>query len=533
MGVVKRFWRPIAALLAILLLVAVGPGMQPGAWADQVTGNLVYAWNDTLIDIVGDLVDAGGGARAGKDDVHGYYVVSVGVVPAGSDMTKAYTSARLEALRMMNEFINGVLVSGGASSAAAGRGDRRVQEFHSVVVERFKGHINGARVWRQGPVGKKVFVVLLLDEAGLKARERFRSHGGGGHTPATTVVPAPRNGAMAGPTASRRETVEADGFAPLEGASISAARRAAIRDALRNAIEKVNGVAIRGRAGRLGKHIAQIIASQSEGFIATYKVVDEERRGADYHVRVRAVVDTAGVLKAVDLYLRALGAPRFEVQAPPRYRNWLTARLKGMGFEMVEPGSRATHLFRMEVRQDPVPNPMGGPPGFATEATVTLVDLANGEELLTVRNPGPERTAVFVAPERVARAASERLALKRLAKVLEKEIVTALAERARKGQIYEIVVEGAAPLDLDLFRHNLHGNSEAEVVAWRWNPGQELILQCRFPGSLSQLLDSILDELEASYTAEGMGRRARLVRSGSRRAVFQIVKQDQGGGHGE
>ncbi len=516
-----KFPSLVIAVLAALLF-GVGP-----AGADQATGNLVYAWNDTLIDIVGDLVDAGGGARAGKDDVHGYYVVSVGVVPAGSDMTKAYTHARLEALRMMTEFINGVLVSGGASSSEAAQGDQRVQRFRSVVVERFKGHIEGARVWRQGPVGEKVFVVLLLDETGLKARDRFRSRGEN-PTPRPAVVQGSHNSAMAGPSASRRETVEADGYAPLEGQSISRARKAAIRDALRNAIEKVNGVAIRGRAGRLGKHISQIIASQSEGFIATYDVISEERQGEDYHVRVRAVVDTAGVMKAVDLYLQVLGAPRFRVEAPGSYRNWLTAKLKGMGFEMVAPGARATHLFKMEVRQDPVPNPMGGSDGFATEASVTLVDLENGEEVLTVRNPSPNRTAVFVAPERVARAASERLALRQLDRILEKRIITALAERARKGQLYDIAVEGARPVDLDLFRHNIEGNSDAKVVAWRWNPGQELILECRFPGSLSQLLDSIMDELKGSYATEGGGRTVELIRSGGRQAVFQVKEVEDG-----
>ncbi len=512
---------PLSVALALL---AAFPGV---AAADQATGNLVYAWNDTLIDIVGDLVDAGGGARAGKDDVHGYYVVSVGVVPARDDMTKAYTHARLEALRMMNQFINGVMVSGSSSShtaartveGPAGKEKAKIEEFRSVVVERFNGHVNGARVWRQGPVEDRVFVVLLLDEAGLKARDRFRSVPGSQGAASRPAIQ--RNSAMAGPEASRRQTVEADGFAPLDGSGISAARKAAIRDALRNALEKVNGVAIRGRAGRFGKHVAEIIASQTEGYVSTYDVISEERRGGDYHVKVRAVVDTAALMKDVDLYLEALGAPRFSIDAPARYRNWLAKELRELGFQIVEGGAAATHLFRMKVSQEKVPNPSGGAPGFSTEAALTLVDLENGERLFTVRN-SPERTPVYVAPERVAKAASERLALRGLKKVMAKEIVNALADRARKGQIYEIVVRNANDMDLDLFRHNIEATGEGRVVSWQWR-GRDLVLNCKYPGNLSQLLDGMMAELQASYRAETQGRRPHTLSIGNRKAVFEII----------
>ncbi|MDL1959379.1 MAG: hypothetical protein LWX01_07540 [Deltaproteobacteria bacterium] len=508
--------------------------------ADQVAGNLVYDWNDTLIDIIGDLVDAHGGARAGRDDVHGYYIVSVALARSRPEIEQAYEEARLEALKQLNQFINGVLVSG-ASNMESSKYQREqdgqshlasYKKFRSVVSERFKGHVSGAQVWRQGAVGKEIFVVLLIEETGLKVIDKLRKD-----KPTVSVHrPLPdqrqqdsRGGSgqetsLLGPSKLREQVVEVNGLAPLKGESKAIARRKAIQHALRNAVEQVNGVIIKGRTGRLGKHIASVIATRAEGYISSYKVLSEEQRGADYHVRVRAVVSAASLLKDVDFYLEVLGSPRFRIQASKTYERWLAKTLRDLGFNIVRGHAPATHEFRETLYQEEIPNPIvGGPSGYATELAVTLIDLTTSEELLTIRNE-PDNTPIFVSPPKLAKVASEKLAQKQIKKVLAVELTDALAKRTQTGQTYKIVIQKADQRDRELFRHNLEGGGEGRIVSWELKD-QNLVLNYQYPGSLSQLMDTILEELYASYSVEGKGRMPRALYIGSRKAIFEILKQ--------
>ena len=525
----------IVSLIFLLLITNLIP-WQSG-YAKTQLRDRAYAWNEDLIDIIAELGSEGGGVRASRDERHGYFVVAVSYYSAKGDVTEAYEAARLEALKELAQFINGVEVSGQTKMKSGEKYHNNngqentsiVEEFVSVTKTYFKGNISGAQTWKKGLKGKKVYIVLLLDEKSLKQRAMLKQMGAADGTQSSNSAGSYYTGAdnksMAGPSSSNREeVVTVTGVAPMKGGSTAAARQEAIRDALRNAVQQVNGVIIQGRAGRWGKHISNAISSRTEGYISSYKILQEGARYGNFEVKIKAVVNRSALVRDVDIYLEALGSPTFRINAPKKYYHWLAGELKKVGFAIIGSNGTATHEFRINIIQNEVPNPGGGPSGYSTEIAIDLTDLASRENLFTIRN-NPQRTQIYLSSRDTAKAASEKAAMKQLKKKMVPEIVNALAQRSRSGQIYHIKIINANRKDYSIFKHCLESGSEGRVVSWDWNAKNKVLtLKYKFPGSLSQAFDGVMHQLYDTYKLEGKKRKPRAKQIGTHEAVFEIIK---------
>lgn len=101
---------------------------------------------------------------------------------------------------------------------------------------------------------------------------------------------------------------------------VGAARDAAIRDALRRAVEQVAGVAIEGRTLMVDFLVVEDrVVARAAGFIRSYEVVDERHEEDEYWVRVVAEVDRELLIDDLEgfgaLLRLQLGNPRVVIVA--------------------------------------------------------------------------------------------------------------------------------------------------------------------------------------------------------------------------
>lgn len=103
------------------------------------------------------------------------------------------------------------------------------------------------------------------------------------------------------------EEVIAVGTAPIEGGDHLAARKAAIQDALRNALEKVAGVYVSGNTvAEKMITVSDRVYTRSEGFVVPREILEERHEDGTATVRVRAAVTVRPLLDR----LRGLGLTR-------------------------------------------------------------------------------------------------------------------------------------------------------------------------------------------------------------------------------
>jgi hypothetical protein len=109
-------------------------------------------------------------------------------------------------------------------------------------------------------------------------------------------------------------TVEVEGYATLAGGNRDAARRAALNNAFRLAVEQVVGVMVESRTAiRDAVLMNDRIFSRSSGFIKSYRITGESFEPDACRIRITATVSTVRLEKSLDdvgLLSRKLGKPR-------------------------------------------------------------------------------------------------------------------------------------------------------------------------------------------------------------------------------
>ncbi|MFS1480856.1 hypothetical protein BCU51_015460 [Vibrio lentus] len=133
------------------------------------------------MDDVFPLFDMGGGTVSGKSSATGYYVVAMGFSGKKNE-NKGLEEARLDALRKLNEMINGVTTSGTTSASmkyitvSDGGGEREFSEesFVDVVNTRFKGTLSAVKELKSGSYDGNYFVAMVITETDVNQVSRLR-----------------------------------------------------------------------------------------------------------------------------------------------------------------------------------------------------------------------------------------------------------------------------------------------------------------------------------------------------------------------
>jgi len=126
------------------------------------------------------------------------------------------------------------------------------------------------------------------------------------------------------------EVVEAKGMCPIVEDKVSA-RKCALAEAQKGAVEKVLGVFISART-RVEKAlvIEQNILAKTDGYIKTYEIIEEHTKAKFYHVTIRALIPPKNLEADVKRLLKstAVGNPRVAVMLDELVDGDVTDRLQ-------------------------------------------------------------------------------------------------------------------------------------------------------------------------------------------------------------
>ena len=475
------------------------------------------------MDAVFTLLDTGGGVQSGKTKEDGYYLTGLGFSSRTSE-AKGYEEARLEALRHLNEMVNGVTISGSTYSnieylsEADGQNNHEYsrEEFRDVVNLSFKGHLSAAKVLKKGKYDGKYFVAIAITEtdavniAGLKSTTSNRSDFAGYQTKSVAGF------------SGESKTVEAKGLATLKNGE-QKARTLAIQDAMRNAIQQVQGVMLQGKSGAFNESLSFALSTKTEGYVGSYEILDEDIARGSYTVLILAHVNSAQLLNDVNFYLDIFNEPVFSIQSENKVKkDWLSNELERLGFNINDGKTKPTHTFYLKQSQQQITN-HNGKTGIETALTVKLKDNVSGETVFTIMND-PFKSRIYVNPLERAKRVSEISAYKKLKKQIGVEVVQSLASYAERGKLYQIEIRHAQRTDWDIFSHTLNNGTGGSVESWKWSKnGKVMTLNFRYSGKLSQAMDEGLQQLYQVYRKEGKGRRPTALKISGSRAVFEMV----------
>lgn len=222
------------------------------------------------------------------------------------------------------------------------------------------------------------------------------------------------------------ETVTAEGWSPADKADPLAAKRRALAEAQRAAVEKVTGVEVSART-RVSQAIAveQRITSRATGTIRSYEVLGESESDGFHKTRIRAVVEVGAPGEAQARPEAPPGDPKVRVvmtgQESDNAAGGVRRALIGRGFTVTE-GENADITVSGEVATAPQGR-VGGFESCRARVTLEARRAKTGEVLwqasressavdpgLTAACSKSAETAGLLGAEVLAREVASRLA---------------------------------------------------------------------------------------------------------------------------
>lgn len=481
------------------------------------------------MDDVFTLLDSGGGIHSGRSATDGYYIVAMGLSDRSSD-SKASEEARLEAIQHLSTMVNGVTTSGNSSAYFAHSSQTRngqstsfsEEKFVDVINTSFKGHLGAAKTIKQGRYGDDYFVAIAITESDVGQIGGLRTSRPASSNTAATIIIGDSSSVASFNNDTRQ--VEAKGLGAMKSGEAKA-RELALMDAMRNAVQQVQGVMIQGKSGSFGETLSFALSSKTEGYVSSYDILDEDIARGSYQVTLIAQVNSGQLLGDINFYLDLFDDPVFAIDSSSNGESdWLTNELERLGFTLNSQASDATHSFILQQRQTAVEN-HHGVMGYETALTVKLKDNTSGEVLFTIMN-APVKSRIFVQPLSRSKMVSQASAYKQLQKQLGPEVITALADYAKRGRNYKIEIHNARRSDWQMFKMVLENGTGGTVKSWDWSKdGKVMVLNFNYAGQLSKAMDEGLEQLYQTYRTEGKGRRPTAINISGQKAVFEIVNQ--------
>ncbi|WP_461536944.1 hypothetical protein [Spongorhabdus nitratireducens] len=483
------------------------------------------------MDDVFTLLDSGGGVRSGHDTSQGYYITALGFSNRSNE-AKGFEEARMEALRHLNEMVNGVTMSGSTYSASQYvsetvdevTSEYSSETFREVAEVAFKGHLSAVKVLKKGRYDDRYFVAVAISEQDLAHISGLRTiPSGAGSASATVIISTDSNRSIA-QFGDQAKTVEAKGLASMKYGE-QKARELALQDAMRNAVQQVQGVMLQGKSGAFNEALSFALETRTEGYVGGYDIVDEDIARGSYYIIIMARVNAGQLLSDVSFYLDALNEPVFAVKSSSNARtDWLTDELERLGFAINDGKAGTSHTFYLEQSQRQVQK-HNGKVGMETSLVLKLKDNASGDVLFTIMND-PLKSRIYVSPLERSAQVSQVSAYRQLEKKLGVEVIQALARFANREQRYQIVIRGAKRNDVDIFRHVLNNGTSGHVETRGWSAaGKEMTLDFLFKGKLGEAMDQGLQQIYTAFKKEGRSRRPHLIRLGDREAIFEMVQK--------
>lgn len=343
----------------------------------------VAAVPEAVEKLAAQMKEDGAESRAGFTRQLGVFVVATGNAPITGSKAKAKTIARANAVQNIAAFMGSQISSStrSESSEATVNGETEIKEFFSTVTEtKVKQFLKGVQDLSMEDDGDTMVSTVFLTTRAIDKSAELKA----------------AMNAM-----GDEGTVRAVGEANTH--------QNAVQMALRAAVEQVVGTMVVGETKITdNEKVKSKIFSGAEGFVDTYRAVEEIEISAGWRVTVIAKVSKKKLLDSYRVYLKTLGDPMFYLECTSSDSEGedrqIAARFgqffRKLGFKISKTPEGADYLINASGSYRRVKNPIDEDQTFTQYSMVITVLSKTGEELLSLPN-NPRKSAVCINnPER-------------------------------------------------------------------------------------------------------------------------------------
>lgn len=523
------------AVAPILSTGGVG-GVVPGAGAapaDTAVGTTVDKSVDkstetTTLQQAFDAAVKGKGLSSvrGHDPVDGNYILIIASVPKSDTepLAQQQTVLRLRAMQDMAAYLN-VSISADESSTMesardSAKGSASRDEFRSSISSSVRQTLSGVRQLGMAENRGRLYCGVYLAETELRS---IAAAGTAGTVPATSgintgpVVAVPSNDGW----------VIATGICAITNDRLDEAKKQALLQAQRNAVEQVLGVLIAGtdqyrteslqrertrsdgvteKASRSMSHVISKIFSNTTGFIDRYTVLCEGVKGNCYEITIRAQVTRKKLLDNYQSLLKMQGDPEFYLDAGDdvELQQKMDEFFTGLGFRVTTARDRAAYIVTVTWKFAPVVHPVDKTQGVRLSVWVKLVAPnklvgPNTEQVLFTVANDPRLAASFTGDATMQHDVVVRKAFDNIQKPLHEKINAVIAAMTQDGRCVTVLFRGYTPakvVDAETAAAVLRDIPGVADVTTRLDADSGMIeLRVTYPGRVSDLKDFLLKGL--------------------------------------
>ena len=156
------------------------------------------------------------------------------------------------------------------------------------------------------------------------------------------------------------QEVTAEGSAVIVGNNIKAAKRAALNDAKRNAVDQVGSEVVAQTVVSNYELVKDKIISKVSGYVHGYKILKEGKEGKNYVVKIKAKVSTKAIKDDATMIYNEMDKPRIIIIVPlvkdgktltsSQAENTLAEYFKEKGFDVLDAATVKANIKKDKLR---------------------------------------------------------------------------------------------------------------------------------------------------------------------------------------
>lgn len=238
-------------------------------------------------------------------------------------------------------------------------------------------------------------------------------------------------------------TVRTVGFGIIVDAKIAPARRIALQNALRNAVEQVMGTMLVGQSQLMdNEKVKSKVISQTVGNIKQYRIAKEAQSDDNYQVIVYAQVNKKHILDNYAAMVRSMGNPGFFIKTvDPDLRTVLTEFFADLGFPVTTDQAEAQFIVDADCKYLGVKDEHYGD-GIQIDLELRLYDGKTSQQLISIRNT-PRLTSTYSGSFHQLRQSAAGKAFKTIKENLHEKLNQVVMDWILNGHDVKVVFKGA------------------------------------------------------------------------------------------
>jgi len=357
------------------------------------------------------MLDNGQGVAMYKSSKTGVAVISIGK-GQNRQQNIAIDMAKQEATKNLLAFLKGERITATEQAMTAYRGDEVVESYYSAMRSDVRGAIKSAFMYKSGDYDGQKYAVVMISERSKEVSQVLANR-------------------------KSHNRVTARGFASMSH-GVGKARRLALEQALRNAVEQYSGVSMASKTSieNAEKYRSQLSAV-AKGVVKRYTVTKEQQQSRDYMVEIAAEVveEVEDGMQSIDAVKENLGRPSFYLAIKDeRLKAMVQKILVNNEFEVTPVDRLAKYFVVAEVDKLEMPMPaMPDMIGLRTTITLNVKDKHNRQDILMVAND-PTETIEVSANKSIRERKSYGLAMAQIEQDFTKAINQHFTKSFQEGQ---------------------------------------------------------------------------------------------------